>query len=275
MMEIGWRPRAAWLAVIAGLGVGTLVPALAAHASEFRICSDVSSQGAGQPCELSECLIEDDSVIAGVVGEACTASSTGGISAQAHMRYTFNTASPSGTDFLVWLRIVADTSWDPAEQYDCLLSNVTGVGALAFSITENDIIPNLLNPGCNVVTFTEEVCWARAAALAPVALDQGTHVLECSTFLNNSTGGVEAAGFDGLIFTTDLTYVPDEQDTACDDDDLFEAGSCFGNWGPNVVPAPPVPILGAIGALGLYSAFAWSGARALERRGGEDLHPTA
>jgi len=63
----------------------------------------------------------------------------------------------------------------------------------------------------------------------------------CDISFTGPGSGQKDGGFDGIIFTTDLAFVPDEGDGpgVCQDDDEYTAGACTEtNWGPNTAPAP-------------------------------------
>lgn len=73
-----------------------------------------------------------------------------------------------------------------------------------------------------------------------VSFDEGQHILECSITMTDSGFGTEFAGFDGILFTTDTGFVPNEGDgpTTCgDSDQSFTEANCGNNW-TNVAPVP-------------------------------------
>jgi hypothetical protein len=164
--------------------------------------------------------------VGNAVGDDCSESSD---STSTHVTVV-NTQSPSGTSFRRWQRIVRDTRWDGGEQYDCSLTGVNGGGTMNFSLTEGSLNGSD-GPGC--VGVNASFCWA-SYNMTAVILDQGSHTLTCDFYSSRTN---EWGGFDGIIFTTDLAYVPDEGGPACDNDGLFTAGTCDTpgtlNWGPN------------------------------------------
>ena len=70
------------------------------------------------------------------MGGHCYSSSDNNVTEVTRISYTFNTSSPSGTEFNVWMRNVADATWDGGERYVCSLDGVTGIGTLDFEFRE-------------------------------------------------------------------------------------------------------------------------------------------
>ncbi|MFC1654613.1 hypothetical protein ACFL2F_02305, partial [Myxococcota bacterium] len=195
-------------------------------ATEFQICSDIASGSNGVPCESTTCTNQNGDH-AEAVGQDCYSTGNRTIS---HTT-VFNTQSSSGTSFMVWQRIIADMSYESGEQYNCSLTGVSG-GTANFSLLETPLLNGTHGPGCAGTDYNGHFCWA-AYNLTPFVLDQGEHTLTCSITTNATN---EFIGFDGIIFTTDLAYVPDEGGPACDSDALFTAGTCNTpplDWGPN------------------------------------------
>jgi hypothetical protein len=189
--------------------------------NEFQICSEAASGG---KCVSTSCTGDDENG-ANAVGTDCLRSS----GSNSHS-YTFTTQSPSGTQFMIWQRIYMDTGWDSGEQYNCSLTGVNGGGTMNFSLVEGPLNSGTHGADCDATN--NNFCWA-SYNLAPVILDQGSHTLSCSISTNRST---EWGGHDGLIYTTDLAYVPDVGSPACDNDAQFTGGTCDTpplNWGPN------------------------------------------
>ena len=192
---------------------------------EFQICSDNSNQGVGQPCESSSCSDDDEDDTSAVGADCCK--SRGRVT----VNYVFNTQSRLDTPFMLWMRVRRDddTENDNAdERYTCGVTGVNNGGRVDFTYTRNGLRDGAYGPGPQ--GQNEDYGWAAANNWSASAFDPGAHTLSCTI---NTDSYSEIAGFDGYLFTTNLSYVPDEADEACNDDGSFTAGSCFGNWGPN------------------------------------------
>jgi hypothetical protein len=96
--------------------------------------------------------------------------------------------------------------------------------------------------GCRLFDPVPSYCWMAAdfdeneATYDPIPLEQGRHVLSCRI---ETYGFGHSAGFDGIIFTSDPGYVPDEADgpTACGDSDANFTTNCSNtNWSPGQAP---------------------------------------
>jgi hypothetical protein len=149
------------------------------------------------------------------------------------------------------MRNLADLSWDASEQYTCTLSGVTSVGTYSFSFTETDLSGPTTRHGadCSGMGYASIVCWMAvdgdsngSNGYQPLQLDQGQHDLDCTATMNQTDAfGVEDAGYDGILFTTDLAYVPETEDgpDACNDSDQEFTEDCTtNNWGPPQTPTP-------------------------------------
>ncbi len=241
---------------------------------EHQACADTSdgsNWGAGRPCEAVACLSEGTAAgdaTAEAVGGDCYAGVASGNTATVTIRYTFNTASASGTPFNLWMRNAIDSSWDANgdagdEWYACTLTGVDGGTTYVFSFFEADLNAGRHGPGCS--TFpgggASAYCWMAADGdtnatngSQTLLLDEGNHTLDCTIIVNSNSGSGEDAGFDGIIFTTDTGFIPAENvgPTACADSDAtFTAGTCTdggNNWGPNLAPSPGTPDHCGIGA---------------------------
>jgi hypothetical protein len=226
--------------------------------TEQQACADTeagTAWGLGQPCQAATCTSSDGTMHVAAVGSDCSIfEAVPGNGATATIHYEFNTLSADGTAFDVWMRNISDASWEVGEQYDCTLTGVTGVGTYAFSFVEDDIRSTTRHGSeCNgpAYDFNSVVCWMAVDGDAnsgngyqPVQLDQGQHDLDCTASMNNGEGGTEDAGFDGILFTTDLSFVPDTEDgpAACNDSDQAFTENCgTNNWGP---PQSPTPVPG-------------------------------
>ncbi len=215
---------------------------------EHQACSDMESGaawGQGMPCQAVLCT-DDAQDGAEAIGQDCF-SQTDNHTDTVTITYELNTASPTGTLFNLWMRNALDSSLDAGEQYDCTLSGVTGlVGPLTFGFTETGLRRGRHGPGCPGFGSSNGVyCWMAVdgdtdpQTYDAIPLDQGEHLLSC-TITFSSGDRFEAAGFDGIIFTADLRFIPDEAagPAACgDSDQAFSDGACAGtNWGPNLAP---------------------------------------
>jgi hypothetical protein len=202
---------------------------------EQHLCSNTSNDGAtwgpDLPCRAAKCISGDIMDHSLSVGTDCA-----GASLAIKISYEFNTRSASGTLFRVWMRNLADGDWDNGEQYNCILTGVTGVGDFVFSFTRGGIAAGDNGTPCVGFAGTAWLCWmtidsdSAVAGPQPVALDQGQHNLTCAITTNRND---EIAGYDGILFTTNTALVPDPLVTSipCGDVDLrFTQGDCNNNW---------------------------------------------
>jgi hypothetical protein len=187
--------------------------------------------------------LNDD--VPNAIGGACVASQ-----ATVTMTYTFSTQSSAGP-FHIWMRNVADDDHDVSsnnnedEYYDCTLSGVVGSGTESFRYEKPSAAPvAAYGPDCTDVNDDARFCWMAANAqgaskpYGAFELVPGEHQLTCTI---NVSSNSEHVGFDGIIVTNDLRFVPDAEaapDACAGDDAIFNAGACDGqNWGPNHAPA--------------------------------------
>jgi len=217
----------------AACGYGTCTGPTAAV--ETQVCADNANEGAGQPCVSTSCDPADENAnVAGRVGGDCA---RGGVTTRLPLDYqaVFQTQSPSGTSFHLWMRVVADLGLEAfqGEQYNCTLTGVNGGQTASFVFTDTGMQAGDYGPGCTSIAYTEAYCWALATGTS-IVLDQGSHTLTCNAPVGNVSN--EYVGYDGFLFTTDLTLVPQEG-TPCGSDAAMTAGTCGANWGPNVYSA--------------------------------------
>lgn len=221
----------------------------AGAAFEHHACADTvdgTRWGPGMPCVAVTCTSDDSDAADAIGGDCFSQSRLESGFEDTEIRYTFRTESPSGTPFNLWMRNAVDDQWDALEQYDCIITGVTGTGAHLFSFVEADLdgLAALRHgPGCGDFTATSRYCWMAMdgddddSTYDPIPLDPGEHLLSCTISLWSTDTNSEDAGFDGFIFTADLGFVPQEGDAvgACNDSDQrFTASDCVGvNWGPD------------------------------------------
>ncbi len=96
---------------------------------------------------------------------------------------------------------------------------------------------------CGWVDSTPQFCWMTidgddiaTNGYQPIPLEPGRHALTC-TVTGALTG--QDFGFDGIIVTTDASFIPEPYYWLTCTDNAFVAGACPYNWGPNRVPEPP------------------------------------
>jgi hypothetical protein len=224
--------------------------------TEHQACADTTdgtNWGSDMPCQLATCLVENagpGDAAGGEVGGSCYISSTTTTGAlTVTMHYEFNTSTAG--NYNLWMRNVADRSWGPGEQIDCILTGVSG-GSYSFSFLEDDLVNQRHGSGCGSFNYTGRYCWMAADgdsnavnSYQPIPLDAGQHNLQCTATMNNTGAGYKEAGFDGIIFTTDTLFVPTETVAeTCEDDFYFTSGYCMEGeipasgswWGPNMAP---------------------------------------
>lgn len=210
---------------------------------ERQACADVTLAGwaVGAPCVASQCA-GDNYDGSQAIGADCLARGGGG---NISMVYTFTTASSNGTPFNLWMRNMADTDVQTAAWFDCSLTGVTGVGTMTdLTLGETDLLNGRHGPRCNSFdSGNGYYCWMALdgntdpSSYDPISLDQGEHELSCTAGPSSTTD--EPIGYDGIILTSDLSFIPDNADTSTcgDNDTTFTAGDCSNNWNPNSAPA--------------------------------------
>ena len=219
------------------------------HREHFACADDIgpSASSGGGPCLRSTCQESASVNVATAVGGDCAANGNVG-TLTSTISYEFETSAVNdGEPFHVWMRNAVDDDHDEGddEAYHCQLTGTTA-GTYVFRVLRANA-SNRWGEDCEGVGTTPRYCWMAldgdrdaANGYQPVALSAGPHTLHCTITLDH---GSEHSGFDGIIVTNDLYFVPDSTETravagSCDDA-AFTAGTCTDttgapfNWGPN------------------------------------------